>query len=582
MGWRTILTLIGLVAGLGLVLWFTSEKPPAEESAEVSALDGRSVPQCRLVRWQFRNQAAFELLRGDDGIFRLSEPIADRAAVGYVQQIFAAWGSANLLATEFADDEAGRAETGLDDPVLTFAVEWPDGHRIDYDVGAPGPLGTDRFLRRDGVIWRGGNGLYESMRVNLSDLRDRQVFLHREVVCRELAVESNTASGKRERIALERVEGNWRLRSPVDGRAEPAAAVRFVTAVLSLRVDSFMSSLVRRPERAPDVVVAVAGGYGTEELELWVDQGAAFGRLPGRTGWFQCDPRTFDAVFKNAVEHLRARALILIADIATDLAEIVVDPGQGRGERVHLLRESVADPWRLTEPVDYVTNPTRANELIQAVNNLRAVEFVDDRDVDDPELGLRSGRLMLSVRAFEEREALTLWLGAAVTRGDLELVYCCRADETGTVVLVPAPAVERLRRDWTDYCARDVVKIPVPIERLEISRPDGVGKRVYGRDAENGHWLEEGRSERLRELEEFVNDDLRDLAGRAVVDLRESAGFGAPDWHLKLCRSNGDELQLLRVWDRPDSPVVLQPRREDQVGFEVGPRVSRHLRELWK
>ena len=46
---------------------------------------------------------------------------------------------------------------------MTLAVEWPDGHRIEYDVGAHGPLGTDRFVRRDGKIWRVDEGLYENL-----------------------------------------------------------------------------------------------------------------------------------------------------------------------------------------------------------------------------------------------------------------------------------------------------------------------------------------------------------------------------------------------------------------------------------
>ena len=58
MGWKTILLLVGLVAGLSAVLWFTSEKPPADDSAEVSALDGRSLRSCKFLRWQFADQAA--------------------------------------------------------------------------------------------------------------------------------------------------------------------------------------------------------------------------------------------------------------------------------------------------------------------------------------------------------------------------------------------------------------------------------------------------------------------------------------------------------------------------------------------
>ncbi|MCA8951213.1 MAG: DUF4340 domain-containing protein [Planctomycetes bacterium] len=583
----TLLVLLALVGGLVAVLLLTSEKPKVEESAEILALDGRSLREAKVVRWQFKNpdQQPFELSRGDDGVFSLSEPIVDRASFGYVQQIVAAWDSANLIATDYSDDEKGHKETGLGAPSMTFAVDWADGHRIEYDLGGPGPMGSDRFLRRDGKIWRGGNGLYESMRVNLSDLRDRQVFLHREIVCRELTVESATATGKRETIHLVKKDGAWRLLEPFEGRAAQGAAVQFVTAVLSLRADEFMASVVRLPEGEPAVVVRAVGSGGTEELKLWVDQGAAFGQLPGRTSWFQCDPRTYGAVFQNAAERLRARTLLGFEELATELAQVVIDPGQGRGDRLHLARDSVGNDWRIVEPVGYTTDPTPMNELVQSLNNLRAVEFVDGASVDDPVTGLGPGRLALSCRGFEQREATTLWLGAEVDRGDQQLVYCVRADEPGTVALVPAGAVQRLRRDWTTYCEREIVRVAVHIGMLRIRRPGRAAQepvREYRHDQDAGHWVESGRTENRDDVREFADNELRDLHGTRAVDLRAGKGFGEPDWVLELCRQNGDVIQTLRAWDRSEQPVVLQNQRNEEVGFEVGIRASRELRALWQ
>jgi hypothetical protein len=138
-----------------------------------------------------------------------------------------------------------------------------------------------------------------------------------------------------------------------------------------------------------------------------------------------------------------------------------------------------------------------------------------------------------------------------------------------------------LVRKWPVYCHRQVVQIPVQIERLTFEKPDGSGaSRVYKRDGE--HWVEDGKPERRDEVGDFCNDELRDLVAKRVVDLRGEA-YGDPDWLVKLCRLNGDVLQTLRAWDRgAELPVVLQPNREQEVGFEVGVRTSKQLRELWR
>lgn len=598
---KTLLILVLVVGALYGVLHFTSEKPPVEDSAEISALDGRSLRECKFFRWQFKNpsETPFEIARLPDGSFQLSEPLVDRASSAYVRQIINAWDSANLLATDYKNEADDNKETGLDLPVMTFAAEWPDGHRIEYEIGKPGPLGEDRFLLRDGLVWSGGQGLYESMRVNLGDLRDRQVFQGREVTCRSLRITGNTTStGRREEIALGRVDNEWWLKAPVDGRADPRIAKQFVTAVLALRADTFLPGMIRIPEREPDVVVVAASSRGEERLEMWIENGAAFGQLPGRDSWFQCEPRTFEAVFDNAADRLRARILLAIDDIAASVAGIVMDPGQGRGDRVHLVRDSVASDWRLTEPVEYAVHATRAAETVQAINNLRAVEFIDDVDVDDERAGLGPGRLTLSVREFEQRAALTLWLGNEVERPNGRFRYACRADEPGTIVLVPSPPVERLRRTWPEYCIRDVLKVTVPIGQVEIVRPAVEGGEEtllyeFARDPDAPRrWLLEGELERteaeLREIGEFFTDVLVDLVGKQVVDLRtgDTGGrgdeFGAPDYLLKVCRRGGDVLQTVRIWDRDGSPVVMQPTARANVGFEVGVTASRQLRMLWK
>ncbi|MBL9078570.1 MAG: DUF4340 domain-containing protein [Planctomycetes bacterium] len=584
MGLRAIVLLVLVVGGLAAVLLLTDEKRPARDVAEVAVLDGRSLREARRIWWQFEGRPPVEVSRTPDGGFGLTEPIVDAVSPGYLKQICDAWDSAQMRAVPLQDDAEGRAKAGFEPPELRLLAEYPDGARLAVDVGAPGPLGTSRFVRRDGKIWEGGDALFESLRVGVDDLRDRAVFRTTPQLLRELRVEQLAATGKREALHLQRNGDEWRLLEPVVGRADANAAARFVTAVLSLRVDDFAPGAARLPTTEPAIVVTVRGMQGDETVKLWLERGQMYGRLPGRNVTFSSDNRQYGQIFENAAEALRARILVPLGNVYEQVGEVVVDPGQGRGERLRLLRDGSLGEWRLVEPVTYAAAATPCNETLQAINNLHAVEFVDAVEggppvAADPRLGLAAGRLQVSVRSPERTEPIDLWFGDELRKNDLDLVYACRADEPATVVLVPKLPVDHLRRPWTDYCDRALVRQSAPIEWLDLARRTGA-RRSFRRAGE--HWQLDGAAGQHDDVGSFANDVLRDIDGRRVVDVRGEA-FAIADWTLLMRRENGDELGRLRVWERGgDAPLVVQSGDSGPVGFELAPIHDKQLRALWQ
>lgn len=585
MGLRAIVILLLAVGALSAVLFWTEQKPPAKDAAELAVLDGRSLRESKRIWWQFAERAPVEIARTADGGFGLTEPIVDRASPAYLKQICDAWDSAQMRATPLADDADGRTRAGLEPPELRLVAEFPEGGRIEVEVGAVGPLGTTRFLRRDGRIWEGGAALLESLRVGVDDLRDRSVFQNTPALLSELRVEQRSASGVREALHLVRKGDDWRLQEPVEGRADGLSAMRFATAVLSLRVDDFVPGIVRPPQREPEIVVVARGARSEETLRLWLERGQVYGQLPGRSVVFTSDNRQYGQIFLNATEQLRARILVPLGNVYQQVGEIVVDPGQGRGERLRLLRDDALGEWRLVLPVEYAGAATPCNEAVQALNNLQAVEFVTPAEggppvAGDPRFGLGAGRLQVSVRTDEpQKPPIELWFGDDVRKNDLDFVYCCRADEPTTVVLVPKIPVDHLRRAWTDYCDRAVLRLNVPAERIDLARRTGE-RRSYR--SEGGRWVLDGQDGFHDAAGSFVNDVLRDVNGAAVVDVRGEA-FAVADWTLTLLRGNGDELARLRVWDRgADRPLVVQAGAEGPVGHELVPVHDKQLRELWQ
>jgi hypothetical protein len=161
----------------------------------------------------------------------------------------------------------------------------------------------------------------------------------------ELKVDQVLASGKRELLHLLRDDKGWLLKSPVEGRADPVAAQRFVTSVLGLRISDFGIGMPRLPERDPELVVNVRGAYGEESVRLWQELGHLYGVLPARDVVIACESQVYQQIFTNAADNLRARILLPMGESTfEELLELVVDPGQGRGERVRLTRESPSTP----------------------------------------------------------------------------------------------------------------------------------------------------------------------------------------------------------------------------------------------
>lgn len=584
MGLRAILVLLVVGLGLGAILYFTDEKPQTQKVAQTPVLEGRSLTDCVRVRWQFRGRPPIEMGRAADGRFQMQEPLVDVASAAHMKQIVDAWDSAQMRATPLADDDAGRQQAGLSPPELVFTAEFADKHELTIEVGAPGPLGTTRFLRAHGKIWEGGEALLESMRANPDDLRERAVFRNAFAQASEVRLDQQMPSGKRETLHVKLEKDGWRLLAPIQGRADPVAAQRFVTSILSLRVDDFAQGVTRFPDREPRIVVMVKGAYGEENLQLWDERHELFGSLPGRNLAFTSSSVQYAQIFENAVDGMRARILVPMGEgTFAEMLELVVDPGQGRGDRLRLSRETPAAAWSLLEPVPYPSAPTPCNEAVHAVQLLVAMEFVEDADAkrpraEDPRYGLQAGRLVVTTRGVRDALPTTLWFGSETQRGEDKFVHACRADEPDTVVLVQKAHVDTLRRGWLDYCALRVLQQPAGIDRLDLAHKDG---RTRTFQIEGGQWQLVGTPGE-RDLAELVTEDLSDLVGSKAVDAR-GAAFDQPDWGLKLMRRNGDELGLLKCWDRgDDQPLLVQAGERAPVVFELKPRIAKALRALWQ
>lgn len=602
MNGKILVLLLALVAGLVAVLYFTDEKPPVSKVAQANVLDGRTLMDCKWLRWSLKSRPPVEVTRRPDGLFDITEPLVDLASSARMKQLIDAWDPARMQAANVGDDAQSLQAAGLEVPEAKLTAQWPDGTTIEVDVGGPGPLGDreTRYVRRAGKVFVAHAVLLESLRMGLDDLRERVVFRSAFTQANELLIDQRLASGQRETLHLRRA-GDWQLVAPVAGRADPEQSQVLVSQVLGLRIDDFVTGKFELPSEEPTLVVTVRSDVGEESVRLWERGGQLLGYQTQRKLAFVLSDNQYSNVFTGAVDRLRARVLIPVAgSMFESLAEFVVDPGQGRGERLRLLRDSMASGWRMVEPIEVPAGDTPVAESAHALQQLLAMRFVDEPTTfvsraEDPRFGLRpQDRLVVTVKSHGQQKPITLWLGAEAEFAGLAARYACRADEPNTVVLVPRDSAQPLARPFANYCALRIVQLTAAVERLDLERPDGSSRRFENVD---GSWrlTAGGPAAERPEVGELANDELRDLVGTRAVDVRGEA-FRTPAFVVKLMRRSGDEFGRLVVHDRgPDArgepqSLLLQFLSPGQpagpIAFEIGSAskhsLSQRLRELWQ
>jgi len=576
---RKLLVLLLVIGALVAVLWSTKQKPDERHVVSVPVLAGHRLGEATAIRWKEAGKT-IEVRRDTDGRWWVREPIVDLCSRAHLVAIASAFDSA-MMAEAFQQDARTEPqklleETGLAPPVVTFTAEFPDG-KLDLDIGGEGALGADRYLRRDGKIYLGGTGLYSALQVNSEDLRERQVFSNDPATVSSVAVDNLLPSGKRELFRIERGGDGFRMTSPVTSRTDRAMTQRYLDLLLRMRIDQFPASVARFPDRPPDVVVEVDGGFGVEKVPFWRnEQNRLLGRLDDRKLAFVVLDIQYHTIFDNAAGALRARLLLPFERVHEQVTRVVVDPGQDRGQR--LLLERNATGFRIAEPVLAQTNPTPVNELLQALNNCRVIEFVPGKG-NEPQFGLQQA-LAVQVRGQADEGGLkevTLKFGADQKRGDFDVTFCVRSDEPDQVVTVPAAAVQQLRRVWTDYVAKAALKIDGAVGQLRAERSNG-NKRIF--QLRDGRWQREPDHAPLA-TPDVITDGIKDLVGERVFSAKQMA-LGEPDWTLHVARENGDELARIRVWERgKGQPVLVQPANQPELLYEVKDWVGDFLRALW-
>jgi hypothetical protein len=230
----------------------------------------------------------------------------------------------------------------------------------------------------------------------------------------------------------------------------------------------------------------------------------------------------------------------------------------------------------MSEPWTGAAAPSPVRELLTAVNNLRALQFLPGT-ARDAAYGFGTG-LRIGVQDPRLREPAWILLGGDGRLGEDEVTYAARGDAPDEVCAVPKGAADHIRRPWSAYVPLEILKIAQAVHRVDLRR--GGAARTLADEGERG-WTAAGQPR--EDVEETV-EYLRDLRGESVRLLR-TAGLGEPDWTLALGAAvqGSDTFATLRVWDRGSEPLLVEHEAgRPGLVFQLSKAQSRRLRALWQ
>ena len=227
-----------------------------------------------------------------------------------------------------------------------------------------------------------------------------------------------------ERVRLEKIDEEWRLREPLDFPADSSVVSSTLGSLANLSADRRLAAEDVDPAdyglEEPVAVITLRMADGTERVievsnELPLGSKRAL-RLDGgdeviiAAGWFVSD-------LEREVDDWRSRDVVELLE--DDVASIDIESGPDSIRAVRL-----EDRWQLLRPLADMADGDHLGTLISELSSMRIAEFLDD-SADPAELGLDLPEYEITVIRTDGGDPLRLDLGAT-REGDAGTEVACR------------------------------------------------------------------------------------------------------------------------------------------------------------
>jgi hypothetical protein len=428
----TIALFVFTVLLLGALVYLRQTVSPSREAASEKryalSFDPAEIDEIDIIRGKETVS-----LRRENGGWRLTAPVADRADPGAVDRLLLAARFLEVRDREKARDPSAMPESGLATPRARLDLRGTGEDRLD--VGGPTALPEEIFARVAGrpYVLRVAETVLEPLTAPVASYRDARLTDLLPEGIEKFTV--RRADGEMT-VRLER--GRWIVEKPVRAPADPRAVHDFLGRLLGLRVTSFAPAPQATAETLPGQTaqLALTPRGGGEEMAVEIvretGDGNFIARHTPRDGRFGVDAAGGALLFDISPEALRDRSL---GYVDPDTIDRMVIEGDGRRD---VIRRQ-GDGWVAGEDARPVET-ARVNRLIESFNAARIASFApaaatEETGLDQPDVRLRF-YAWLSENTAEEPAGGHVLAGAAFGRTTADGNLFARVEGTGETVIV--------------------------------------------------------------------------------------------------------------------------------------------------
>src|SRR5438034_338803 len=552
MRWQTTAVLAVVLLALG-TFYYVYEIRGGPERAKIEAQKGRlwTVDAADVDEMELKRGAeAVTLKRESDG-WRLLVPVTARGDRSRVDETL------TTLTTARVDRETESAPTrldqyGLDKRAAAVTLQLKDGRRLELQLGAKSPTGVWVYAREAGkaAVFVVSDTVLRDVTRPLSEFRDKTVlaFGARQVTAFEVVTREGT-------LAVEQVDGRWRLTRPVALAADTETVTAFLDKLQSTRIKEFVAespkSLVPYGLERP-IRVSIHTGRDKDRVTAslligTVDKAkGVYAMRPGESSVLLLPAETWELVPKN-VAVLRNKVVVEI-----DRDKVTrVDLESPKG-KVGLTQEQ--NRWRIVAPENLPADQVEAGALLFKLRDLKAQGFLTD-DASGIARYLARPPVRVTIGATGAAAPTTVLLAPAPDRRGGKAMAYAAVSGRGPVVLVGADALDGLTRSVTELRDRTVLPALEPRDVRTVRVRAGGQTLVVERSGE-ADWriIEGGTGPAKGSNVENLLYVLRGLKWKAIAapggqdPMRY--GLDAPTFEATLLRAGGAEIATVLVGRR--------------------------------
>lgn len=476
---NTLLLLILAIALFAFIRFYESQQLSSREAKEragkVVTFDRDKVDAITIKN----SESKIELRKDGKGVWRLEEPVKDRADSMAVSQLFTTAESLPYDAS-IGDEKKGADKDQLKEYGLSnsetkvkFAgKDKPVELLFGKDAAVEGKVYVK--LESSNAAYVIGKDLKEQISKKVDDFRDRKLTDINTTQVNKVSIKTNAGE-----IELEKKDQHWVVVKPLKARGADAKIGDFVSKAATAHVESFVvdaTNLSSFGLQEPRATISLWTEDSKQPTVLQIggnpkdDKEKTYANVSSREGVVLL-PKSIETVIDTKPNDLRDKKLVRVE---ADIVDRQVIEGGGK-EKIVLARSG--ESWvRKVEGKDEAINVAAAKRLLDDVRAEEVTAFVSDVATDLTKYGLDQPRMKLTFSSYASENTAETKAGekpiVAILFGKAENgnVYA-RVEDEPFIVSVPETILDVVMTDPLQWQPLDIYNEKAEdITAIEVTR----------------------------------------------------------------------------------------------------------------